>query len=297
VNSVTRKRGSPIRSVMQSVLGVDKNAPLPEFVSSTFLNEFQPDPVSQQGKRVVLFVTCFANNNRPSLGHATVKLLRAAGIGVEASFPACCGMPQLESGLVGEVALKAKKISAELISFVDRGCQVVALTPSCALMLRQEWPLLVPGDAMVQRVSDATVDASEFIATLIKDGSLKKPKKSSEEAVVTLHSACHTRAQNVGLKSREILAAIPDVKVKVIDRCSGHGGTWGFENYETAKKVGAPVFARAKQDEEEAQASKAKHFVTSDCPLAAKHILDGQNTASEKAEMHPIEIFAKFYFD
>ena len=287
---------------MESVLGVDKNAPLPKFVSSTFMDTFKPDPPTD-GKRVVLFVTCFANNNRPSIGHATVRLLRAAGVGVEACFPACCGMPQLESGLVGEVALSAKKISEQLLPYVEQGCKVVALTPSCALMLRQEWPLLLPEDASVRRVSEAAVDASECIDTLIKEGRLKPSADLKEAAVVTLHSACHSRAQNVGLKSKEILSAMPNVRVNVIERCSGHGGTWGFENYETALKVGGPVFAKALEDKGKAKASGVKHYVTSDCPLAAKHVLDGMTKGEENsvkdesaAEMHPVEIFAKYYF-
>jgi glycerol-3-phosphate dehydrogenase subunit C len=240
LNRVTKDRGSLARKAMQAVLGVDANAPLPEFVSNTFLDTFEPDAPSSDStkKRVVLFVSCFVNNNRPSIGHATVKLLRAAGISVDVCFPGCCGMPQLESGLVGEVALKAAKISEQLSKFVEQGnSQVVALTPSCALMLRQEWPLLLPHDAKVKQVSDATVDASEYLVALVKEGVLSPSKSDqSEAAVVTLHNACHSRAQNVGFKSRELLSTMSNLQLKVIERCSGHGGTWGFEHYDTAKK-------------------------------------------------------------
>ena len=63
---------------------------------------------------------------------------------------------------------------------------------------------------------------------------------------VTLHIACHARAQNMGQKAAEMLRLVArDAEVNVIERCSGHGGSWGVmkENFETALKVGKPVVA------------------------------------------------------
>src|SRR3546814_9374671 len=66
---------------------------------------------------------------------------------------------------------------------------------------------------------------------------------------VTLHIACHARAQNIGQKSTELLKLIPGADLKVIERCSGHGGSWGVmkENFEVALKVGKPVARQARQ--------------------------------------------------
>jgi hypothetical protein len=45
---------------------------------------------------------------------------------------------------------------------------------------------------------------------------------------VTVHLACHARAQNMGPKAAEMLRLIiPDTPIDVIERCSGHGGTFG----------------------------------------------------------------------
>jgi glycerol-3-phosphate dehydrogenase subunit C len=88
-------------------------------------------------------------------------------------------------------------------------------------------------------------------------------------------------------------------KVGVIERCSGHGGTWGMEHYETALKVGALVFAKAAQDAKSAQSKHLPHFVTSDCPLAADHVSDGQKKLGStvaSTQLQPIEIFARYVF-
>src|SRR5437762_1571997 len=67
---------------------------------------------------------------------------------------------------------------------------------------------------------------------------------------VTLHIACHARAQNMGQKAAEMLRLLPDAQVNVIERCSGHGGTWGVlkDNFEAALKVGRPVARQALRD-------------------------------------------------
>ena len=64
---------------------------------------------------------------------------------------------------------------------------------------------------------------------------------------VALHLACHARAQNMGQKAAEMLRLIPDADLAVIERCSGHGGSWGVmkENFEVALKVGRPVARQA----------------------------------------------------
>ena len=125
---------------------------------------------------------------------------------------------------------------------------------------------------------------------------------SSIENGVTVHLACHARAQNIGPKAADMLRLIPDTPVSVIERCSGHGGSWGMmkENFDTALKVGRPASR---------QALEANHgAVVSECPLAAIHILQGmEEIEAGKTETdenqpqtpdvapHPIEIIAKAY--
>jgi len=87
---------------------------------------------------------------------------------------------------------------------------------------------------------------------------------------------------------------LPQADVAVIERCSGHGGSWGVlkDNFETALKVGRPVARQALKN--------AKPFLASECPLAGMHIVqememlvDGQSVPPRS--LHPIELVARAY--
>ena len=52
--------------------------------------------------------------------------------------------------------------------WIDKGYDVVALVPSCALMLKFEWPLILPNDAAVEKLAAATYDISEYIVDIAK---------------------------------------------------------------------------------------------------------------------------------
>ena len=43
-----------------------------------------------------------------------------------------------------------------------------ALVPSCALMLKFEWPLILPKDPAIERLAQATFDLSEYVVDVAK---------------------------------------------------------------------------------------------------------------------------------
>ncbi len=219
-------------------------------------------------------------------------MLAHNGVATEALYPGCCGMPQLEQGELDRVAARARQTAAALLPRIEAGYDVVALVPSCALMLKFEWPLLLPGDAAVARLARATFDVSEYVVDIAKKEGLA-PGLASLPGGVSLHIACHARAQNMGQKAAEMLRLLPQPDLAVIERCSGHGGSWGVmkENFAVALKVGKPVARQA--------ARNAKAFLASECPLAATHILQGMEaedaTARPAEAFHPIELMALAY--
>src|SRR3546814_5518534 len=87
----------------------------------------------------------------------------------------------------------------------------------------------------------STYDITEYVVDIAKKEGLADGLGSLEGGVA-LHMACHARAQNVGAKAAEMLRLLPQADVKVIERCSGHGGSWGVlkQHFETAIKVGRP---------------------------------------------------------
>jgi glycerol-3-phosphate dehydrogenase subunit C len=286
------------RPIMEKVTGIDRNAALPKFHGRTFAMRAKRNapPIDRNapgfGRKAVLYATCFVNYNNPSIGEAAQAVLAKNGVETEIVYPQCCGMPQLEGGNLAAVAAAAKSVSTALGLWIDKGYDVIALVPSCALMLKFEWPLIVPNDAAVEKLATATFDISEYIIALSKETGLA-PGLGALDGGVTLHIACHARAQNVGQKAAEMLRLVPDTEIKVIERCSGHGGSWGVMkgNFETAIKVGRPVARQALNDKQ--------RFIASECPLAGLHIAQGMELMAKGEQapdaVHPIELFARAY--
>lgn len=287
------------RKIAEKVVGIDARAELPKFNSRTFKMQDRADPgfaneaAPAFGKRkALLFATCFVNYNRPITGMAARKLLNHLGVEAIVEYPGCCGMPFLEQANLARVAEQAEKISSALIPFVEQGYDIVTLTASCGLMFKFEWPLIVPGNEMVARLAKATYDIDEYVVDIAKKEGLPEGRKPLEGGV-SVHLACHARAQNMGPKAVEMLKLLPETKVDVIERCSGHGGTFGVlqPTFDIAMKVGRPAARTA--------VTQANAHVVSDCPLAAKHLKqvmraqDAEKTPSDAA--HPIELMAKAF--
>ncbi len=303
INWASEKSNGLTRPVMSAALDIDRDAELPKFHTRTFVAADRGDPVTANeaapafGKRkAALFATCFVNYNKPETGLAARAVLNHLGVETRVAYPGCCGMPFLEQAELDRVAENAAKVSKELVKLIDEGYDIVTLTASCGLMFKFEWPLIVPGNADVKRLAANTFDIDEYVVDVAKKDGLPEGLSALEDGV-TVHLPCHSRAQNMGPKAAEMLKMIPDTPVDVIERCSGHGGTFGVlkETHGLAKKIGRPVFRTA--------ATQARGHIASDCPLAGLHILNGAREAAAKegkelpakSAEHPIEIFARAY--
>ncbi|MEC7552441.1 MAG: heterodisulfide reductase-related iron-sulfur binding cluster [Pseudomonadota bacterium] len=290
------------RPVMSATLGIDKNVELPKFTGETFLKraeksakngELEPNKEgTAQDSKALIYATCSVNYNNPGVGEAALKVLTHLGVSVKTDYPGCCGMPYLEQGNLEKVAQNAASVSAALRPFIDEGYDILTLTASCGLMFKFEWPLIVPDNEDVKALSAATRDISEYIVQIADKNGLPDGLQTIEGGV-QVHLACHARAQNMGPKSADLLRLIPDADIGVIERCSGHGGTFGVmkDTHQLAVKVGKPVARNVAK-------SEAK-TVVSDCPLAAKHIVQGVEYLDASAKLpeaaHPVEVFARAY--
>ncbi len=297
------------RPAMEAITGIDAQAALPEFNGYTFqmramADGLKPNPAAPAfGRKAVLYATCFVNYNNPRIGEAARAVLAHNGVETEVVYPACCGMPQLEQGDIEAVAESAKDVAGELGRWIAAGYDVIALVPSCALMMKFEWPLILPEDAAVKTLSEQTFDITEYVVDIAKKEGLAAGLEPLEGSVA-LHMACHARAQNMGAKAAEMLRLVPEAEVKVIERCSGHGGSWGImkENFATAIKVGRTAARQAATAAKEgAEKTGAPAYIASECPLAGMHLLQGierlrmEGKPEITTSHHPIEIFARAY--
>jgi Fe-S oxidoreductase len=156
-------------------------------------------------------------------------------------------------------------------------------------MYKQELPLMFPEDEDVRLVRDAMFDPFEYLMARKRDGFLRTefPRPLGK---VAYHIPCHTRVQKMGPRTREALESVPGTEVLVIERCSGHAGTYGVkaEFHETALKIGRPVFRQI--------AEFAPDYFASDCELAGHHIADGLGEGKGKAQLkHPLTLLRMAY--
>lgn len=283
------------RKLLEKTLGVHHAAPLPDYHSATARKRLRTHrdtdgataiAAGETKGKVVLFTTCYGNRNLPALAEDLVAVYEHNGIPVVlAEKEVCCGMPKLELGDLNAVAKSKDKNIAVLANWVDRGWDIVTPIPSCTLMFKQELPLMYPDDSAVLRVRDAMYDPFEYLMLRHRHGQLNTDFKHPL-GKVAYQVACHLRVQNIGLKTRDLLAMVPDTEVQAIERCSGHDGTYAVkkEFHEISKKIARPVVNRVIK-------SEPQHFA-SDCPMAAEQI--AQSLDKNGAE-HPLGLLRRAY--
>ncbi|MEQ8290101.1 MAG: heterodisulfide reductase-related iron-sulfur binding cluster [Gammaproteobacteria bacterium] len=282
VNAVNSMK--PLRKVMDKVIGIHADAKLPSFHSNSARKRFQQDnnttseATETTAGKVAIFVTCYGNRNEPDVVDDLVAVLRHNNIQVTlVQQEKCCGMPKMELGDLETVEQLKDFNIAQLVKLVDEGWDLMAPIPSCVLMFKQEIPLLFPDDEDVKKVQAAFFDPFEYLMLRNKDGKLDTAFKN-KLGKVAYHVPCHQRVQNIGLKTRDVLQLVPDTEITVIERCSGHDGTYAVksEYHEISMKICRPVTNRIKQAE-------VDHYI-SDCPMAGHQIANGMDETKLEAE-------------
>jgi len=290
----TANKIKPVRKIMQSVVGIHADAVLPRFHSKTLrkrakghVSEFTAEPAGQTTGKVALFATCYGNRNEPEVGEDLIKVFEHNGIPVVLTEKEkCCGMPKLELGDL-ESVFAAKDVNIPVLAkLVDEGYDLVAPVPSCALMFKQELPLMFPDDPDVAKVRDAFYDPFEYLMLRHKEGKLKTDF-TNPLGKVSWHVPCHQRVQNIGPKTREVLELVPDTEIETIERCSGHDGTYAVkkEFHEISMKICRPVTTRVEK--------AAPDHYTSDCPMAGHQIENGLK--EKRAPEHPLTLLRMAY--
>ncbi|MEW6132839.1 MAG: heterodisulfide reductase-related iron-sulfur binding cluster [Pseudomonadota bacterium] len=284
----------PMRKMIDSVMGIHRDRKLPHYDSRKFRSTARPDASfkATDGERtpgkVAIYSTCYINYNEPGIGHDLLAILKHNEVPtVLVEKEACCGMPKLELGDLDQVE-KLKDINIpHLAKLAREGYAILTAVPSCTLMYKQELPLMFPDDADVQAVKKAMWDPFEYLMARNADGLLKTDFKH-RLGKVAYHAPCHQRVQNVGPKTREALQ-LAGAEVTHIERCSGHDGTWGVksEYFANSMKIVKPVAKIAN----EAQPK----YISSDCAIAGRHILQGMGEGATAEKQHPITLMRIAY--
>ena len=300
VNAVNRSSAG--RVLLEKTLGVHREAPIPTFHSNTARKRLterlgtadQTEAVAgsvrateQTSGKVALFTTCYGNRNEPELDEDLVAIFEHNGIAVTLiAQERCCGMPRLELGDLEAVGKLKEFNIPPLQRAIAAGYDIVAPIPSCVLMFKQELPLMFPEDAQVHSVAKRIFDPFEYLMLRHRAGLLRTDFKAPL-GKVSYHVPCHLRVQNMGLKTRDILKLVPDTTIDVIERCSGHNGTYAVkkEFRSASVKIGRPVVQRVEK-------AHPDHYA-SDCPMAGHQIESGL-TGHQRPD-HPLKLLRIAY--
>ncbi len=293
VNAVNKNQHT--RALLEDSLGIHSKARLPEYHSNTLSKRtrgHQPDSTNIQSTetttgKVAIFGTCYGEYNEPHLGEDLLKVFEHNGIAIQViANTQCCGMPKLELGDLDAVEQLKNHNIPLMARLVDEGWDIISPIPSCTLQFKQELPLMYPDEEQVARVQQAMFDPFEYLMLRHKAGLLKTDFKNPV-GKVSYHVACHQRVQRIGMKTKEFLALIEGTEIDVIERCSGHDGTYTFkkEFHDTAMKICRPVVNRVKKAEPD--------VYTSDCPMAGHHISMGLDDGTDS--IHPITVVRQAY--
>ncbi|CAB1129287.1 Ferredoxin [Candidatus Hydrogenisulfobacillus filiaventi] len=285
-------RNPTLRRAMARILGIDPRRRLPRFPAVRFSEWLQRQRGAAALTRaaqeaadadVVIFTTCTVEYHEPGIGQAALAVL--AHNGIRAAVPEgqrCCGMPALDGGDIAAATAKARANVELLAPYARAGKKILALQPTCAMVLKQEYRFLL-GTPEAEAVAAATEDITEYLARALKEGRLKREFPRAP-ARLTYHLSCHTKAQGLNRAGRDLLSAT-GAQVTMVDHCAGIDGTWGLKAafYDESQKVAAKMTAAFRKAHEVAACG--------DCALAGLQI----QVATDRPPRHPVEILAEAY--
>ena len=288
--------GSRTRNLMAKSVGIASERMLPPYARQRFSTWFKKRrgggaaTATDRRTTAVLFPTCIVEYQAPEVGHDLVKVCERNG--VACALPAgevCCGAPWLHAGDVDNFVAQGRKnieVLARALRSAGDDARVVVPQPTCSYVLKRDYVDYIGGpDA--ELVAQRTQDAAEYLMALHKAEDsvpLDTEFTGGVPDAVTYHAPCHLRAQNIGLKSRDLLK-LTGTKVTVVAECSGIDGTWGYreENFEASRKVARKMAQAVERADNDA--------VAGDCHLANGAIV--QETG--KSPCHPVQFLARAY--
>jgi FAD/FMN-containing dehydrogenase/Fe-S oxidoreductase len=283
--------GNPAaRWLLEKTLGIARQRKLPRFARRSFVRSADQSvlrrPEGSNGSPpVVYFVGDYANFHDPELARAFVAILQHHEIPVHVPRDQSgSAMAMISAGDLDAARKVAEQNIHELAELARDGCQIVCTEPSVALCLKQEYPMLLDHPD-VELVASQTIEAGEYLQQLHSDGRFRtdfQPLKLE----VGYHAPCHLKALGDDLPLRNLLALIPELRVRTIEEgCSGMAGAYGLtrENFRTSIRLGWGLISRMRGDEFDVGSTEC-----SSCKIQME-----QGTSSPT--LHPLKLIALSY--
>lgn len=297
-----RALGTPTslpRRVVESTVGISAERVLPPHRRERYSSWFRrrrASPKEMPRGVVAVFPTCLVEYSETTIGKDLVAVYEHNGIRCELPpGQRCCGAPLLHQGDVRSFNRAAEHNVEVLARWIRhtraRGGEptVVVPQPTCGYVITRDYPDYLPGPDS-ELVAEHTSDAADHLMALhVEDRAgggtgLRTDFAGEVPATTTYHAPCHLRAQNIGLKSRDLLE-LTGTDLSVVAECSGIDGTWGLraENLEESRRVASKMVRGIQR--------AGGEVLAGDCSLA-----NGAIRMETGAEVqHPLSMVARAY--
>jgi len=231
---------APIRWLMQAVLGIHRQRPLPQFARQRLSDWFAKRPVARIAQavqsRVVLFNDTYTEHYLPQVGRAAIEVLEAAGYQVALATLGDSQRSAISQGLLDQAKRKGTRLFQQLDTQFAGVFPILVCEPSCASALADDMPDLLDDAELAQRVASRVQMLDYFLEQELAAGRCTLPwkKVADSEPIAAhdflVHGHCHQKTLDGGRWSHRLLARIPGAVVQDTEAgCCGMAGAFGYE--------------------------------------------------------------------
>ncbi len=275
-----------LSQLSEKLLGLTSKRKLPQWDSQPFC----PEETSQKtaGPEVVLFADSFNTYFEPQVLRDGLTVLEAADRRVivprakNTHRNLCCGRTFLSSGLIDEAKREATLLLESLTPYVERGVPIVGLEPSCVFTIKDELPVLIPGEPS-KRLAEHVQLLEEYLVTEKNAGRLNLKFRTTGHEKVLLHGHCHQKAFDAVDSTVKLLESVPGIEVETIpSSCCGMAGSFGYqaEHYEVSMEMAElSLLPRVRQ-------AKASEQIAA-CGTSCRHQIEH---GSGRSVQHPLSV-------
>jgi FAD/FMN-containing dehydrogenase/Fe-S oxidoreductase len=285
-------RISPVRKLLNKLIGFHPQRSLPKVASQTFKSWFEKRQRKRKGQRIGkiegrLYIFCdeFTNFNDVEIGKKAVMLMQELGYEVRMVDHPESARAHLSKGLLKEAKELANQLVKLFSALLTEDIPLVGIEPSAILGFRDEYPALV--DAALQddakRIAKHVFLFEEWFMREADKGIILREQFTSKPKKLKIHGHCHQKALSSMTPVKRALSFPQHYEARLIPSgCCGMAGSFGYEkeHYDISMQVGELVLFKAAREMNE------------DCILVASgtscrhQIKDGTG----KKSYHPAEL-------
>lgn len=234
---------TPIRGLMEKMLGINRKRRLPPFASQRLSTWFarRPSSVADADKsdslgvsrRVVLFNDTYTEHYLPQVGRAAIEVLEAAGYRVELATLGDSQRGAISQGLLDQAKRDGTRLFQQLDVLLADDTPLLVCEPSCASALSDDLPDLLDDTELVKRVASHVRMLDCFLEQELASGRCTLPWKAPEANTpkhFLVHGHCHQKTLDGGRWTHRLLSRIPGAIVADSEAgCCGMAGAFGYE--------------------------------------------------------------------